>query len=129
LASPAVKKFRATLERGDSRLGWVIIRIPFDVKKTWGTRGQIRVKGEINGFAFGTSLFPTGTGKHILLVNKGMQKGAAVALDQTAQFCLQPDTSERIITIPAELKAILSAAGMITSIHLLGMTSVSGFSR
>lgn len=107
MASPAVKKFRATLERGDSRLGWVIIRIPFDVKKTWGTRGQIRVKGEINGFAFGTSLFPTGTGKHILLVNKGMQQGGRVSLGQSAQFRLQPDRSERVITLPAELKSFL----------------------
>lgn len=107
MASPAIKKFRATLERGDSRLGWVIIRIPFDVKRTWGTRGQIRVKGEINGFAFGTSLFPTGTGKHILLVNKGMQKGGRVSLGHAAQFCLQADRSERIITLPAELKSFL----------------------
>ena len=52
------KTFRAALERIQSRLGWTIIRIPFDVAKVWGTRGQLRVKGEINGFAFRTSLFP-----------------------------------------------------------------------
>ena len=101
------KQFRAQLERGNSRLGWVIIRIPFDVKRTWGTRGQVRVKGEINGFAFGTSLFPTGSGGHILLVNKNMQKGAAATLGQKALFRLQPDTTERVITIPPALKNFL----------------------
>ena len=45
------KSFEAPLERLRSNLGWVVIRIPFDVQKIWGTRGMFRVKGEINGFA------------------------------------------------------------------------------
>jgi uncharacterized protein YdeI (YjbR/CyaY-like superfamily) len=101
------KRFQATLVHGDSRLGWVIIRIPFDVQKLWGKRGQIRVKGEINGFPFGTSLFPTGAGGHILLVNKRMQKGGGVTVGQAARFCLQPDLAARVITLPAELKRFL----------------------
>lgn len=59
-----------------SNLGWVIVRIPFEVSKVWGVRGRLRVKGEINGFPFRTSLFPTGQGYHFLLVNKRMQAGA-----------------------------------------------------
>lgn len=68
IPKPVSKSFKATLERMASNLGWVIIRIPFDVLKIWGTRGQLRVKGEINGFAFRTSLFPSGNGYHYLLV-------------------------------------------------------------
>jgi len=41
-----------------SRLNWVVIHLPFDAAKVWRLRGQIKVKGEINGFAFRTSLFP-----------------------------------------------------------------------
>ena len=74
--TPAAKRFEARLERIRSRLNWVIIYVPFDAAQVWGLRGQIKVKGEINGFAFRTSLFPTGEGRHILLVNKRMQKGA-----------------------------------------------------
>ena len=59
---PRAQSFQATLERMKSRLNWIIIHIPFDVAKLWGSRGQFRVKGEINGFAFRTSLFPTGQG-------------------------------------------------------------------
>ncbi|HXN51393.1 MAG TPA: YdeI/OmpD-associated family protein [Candidatus Acidoferrum sp.] len=98
------KTFRAPLERIQSRLGWTIIRIPFDVAKVWGTRGQLRVKGEINGFAFRTSLFPTGGGGHILLVNKRMQKGGDVRQGMAAQFRLEPDLAERVAVVPAELK-------------------------
>ena len=62
-----VKCFKAALERMPSNLGWVIARIPLDVPKVWGTRGMLKVKGEINGFRIRTSLFPTGKGYHYLL--------------------------------------------------------------
>src|SRR5713226_1884688 len=102
------KSFKATLERPASRLGWVIIRIPFDVPRVWGTRGMLKVKGEINDFAFRTSRFPTGKGYHYLLVNKRMQAGANAAPGDTAQFRLEPDTEKRIATVPAELQRILN---------------------
>jgi uncharacterized protein YdeI (YjbR/CyaY-like superfamily) len=96
------------LERMSSNLGWVIVRIPLDVPKIWGTRGMLKVKGEINGFAFRTSLFPTGKGYHYLLVNKRMQVGANAAAGDTAQFRLEPDTEKRVATVPAELQRILN---------------------
>src|SRR5713101_5259162 len=102
------KSFKATLERMASNLGWVIIRIPFDVPRVWGTRGMLRVQGEINGFAFRTSLFPTGKGYHYLLVNKRMQTGANSAPGDTALFRLEPDTAKRVVTVPAELQRILN---------------------
>ena len=87
------KSFKATLERLRSNLGWVVIRIPFNVQKIWGTRGMFRVKGEINGFAFRTSLFPTRKGEHFLLVNKKMQAGAHATEGTTAEFL--PGTRHR----------------------------------
>lgn len=101
------KRFRARLERGDQRLGWVIARIPFDAGKLWGKKGMVKVKGTINGFAFRTSLFPTGDGRHTLLVNKRMQAGGKVVLSEEAQFQLEPDTEERTVSMPAELAEAL----------------------
>ncbi len=103
------KSFRATLEQmHSSNLGWVIIRIPFDVLKVWGVRGRLRVKGEINGFAFRTSLFPTGKGYHFVLVNKRMQAGAHVQAGSTAVFRLEPDLEVRKATVPVELQRALA---------------------
>jgi uncharacterized protein YdeI (YjbR/CyaY-like superfamily) len=107
MAKSSQKAFKATLERMQSNLGWVIIRIPFDVSKVWGVRGTLRVKGEINGFPFRTALFPTGKGTHYLLVNKRMQAGADARAGNTAQFRLEPDTVERKAVLPAELKRFL----------------------
>jgi uncharacterized protein YdeI (YjbR/CyaY-like superfamily) len=108
VSKPVSKSFKATLERMASNLGWVIVRIPLDVPKVWGTRGMLKVKGEINGFAFRTSLFPTGKGYHYLLVNKRMQAGAAVRPGSVAQFRLEPDMEKRVATVPAELQRILN---------------------
>ncbi len=102
------RHFRATLERMPSRLNWTIIRMPFDASQVFGGRGQINVKGEINGFPFRTCLFPSKTGGHILLVNKQMQKAARVRAGAAADFRLEPDTEKRIAPIPESLGRILA---------------------
>ena len=105
---PRAQSFQAPLVRMRSRLNWIIIHIPFDVAKLWGSRGQFRVKGEINGFAFRTSLFPTGQSGHILLVNKKMQKGGRAVAGTVAHFQIAPDTEKRVVAIPIELKRVLA---------------------
>jgi uncharacterized protein YdeI (YjbR/CyaY-like superfamily) len=105
---PIAKSFKATLERLDSRLGWVVIRIPFDVSKIWGTRAKVRVKGEINGFAFRASVFPTSKGHHCMLVKNSMQTGANTAPGESAHFRIEPDTAKRVAIVPAELQRILN---------------------
>ena len=102
------RSFTATLERMPSRLNWIIIYVPFEVKKVWGTRGQLRVRGDINGYPFRSALFPTRQGKHLLLVNKRMQKGARAVAGSVARFRIEPDIEERVIAVPAELNRILS---------------------
>jgi uncharacterized protein YdeI (YjbR/CyaY-like superfamily) len=102
------KSFKATLEHIPSRLNWVIIRIPLDISKTWGTRGKLRVKGEINGFPFHASVFPTGKGYHCMLIKKTMQIGANAAPGETAQFRIEPDLAKRVATVPPELQRILN---------------------
>ncbi|MBZ5661458.1 MAG: YdeI/OmpD-associated family protein [Acidobacteriia bacterium] len=105
---PGARVFQATLERIDSPLQWVMARVPFDAGKVWGTRGQLRVKGEINGFTFRASLFPDGKGGHRLLVTKAMLRGAKAAPGMTAKFRVAPDSGRRAVAAPAEFKRTLS---------------------
>lgn len=102
------KTFEAVLERTGKSLNWTVIRVPFDVRKLWGTRGQLRVKGDINGFGFRTSLFPDGKGTHFMIVNKKMQASGHVAPGAKARFRLQPDTAQREVKVPAELRNVLA---------------------
>ena len=101
------KSFKATLECIPSRLNWVIIRIPFDVSKVWGTRGKVRVKGEINGSPFRASVFPTSKGYHCMLVKRSMQIGANASVGQIVRFRIEPDTAKPVAVIPPELQRIL----------------------
>jgi uncharacterized protein YdeI (YjbR/CyaY-like superfamily) len=106
------RSFKATLERTPGRLGWVIARVPFDVAKAWGTR-RPKVKGEINGFPFRTTLFPARTGGHFVLVNKRMQKGSGTVPGSVAQFQLQLDTEKREVSAPAELKRAMAGERLL----------------
>jgi uncharacterized protein YdeI (YjbR/CyaY-like superfamily) len=101
------KSFKATLELLRGGLGWVIARVPFDVAKTWGTR-RPKVKGEINGFPFRTTLFPASAGGHFVLVNKRMQRESGTVLGSMAQFRLELDTEVRTVAVPAELKRAMA---------------------
>ena len=101
------KSFTAILERSGDRLNWTVIRVPLDVARIWGVRGQLRVKGEINGFAFRTSLFPDGRGGHVMIVNKKMQAGGKAAPGVKAKFNLEPDLAKRKVTTPPELQQVL----------------------
>jgi uncharacterized protein YdeI (YjbR/CyaY-like superfamily) len=103
--SPTTKKsFNALLESDGTSLHWVIARVPFDIDKAWPERKRLRVRGEINGFAFRTSLFPVpGGGGHMVLVNKKMQKGAKAQKGDKVRITLEPDFEERAAIIPPEL--------------------------
>jgi uncharacterized protein YdeI (YjbR/CyaY-like superfamily) len=116
-AKPVSESFRATLERAGGRLRWVIIRVPLDVAQVWGRRGQLKVKGEINGFPFRTSLFPTGQGGHFMMVNKQMQARGKAAPGSTARFRMEPDTEKRVVTPPAELERALAQSKRLQKWH------------
>ncbi|HEX4156768.1 MAG TPA: YdeI/OmpD-associated family protein [Acidobacteriaceae bacterium] len=106
-AKAVLKRFRAVLEKDHTALGWTIARVPFDPAKAWPNRVRQRVRGEVNGYAFRTSLFPEAGGGFFLLVNREMQREAGVALGATAEFSLQPDLEPRPAELPDELAALL----------------------
>jgi uncharacterized protein YdeI (YjbR/CyaY-like superfamily) len=103
-----IMSFKAVLEPLRNGLGWVIARIPFDVAKAWPERRRLRVRGEIEGFAFRTSLFAASDGQgHFLLVNKKMQAGAKAAVGDRVRIRMEPDLEERAVVTPPELERAL----------------------
>ncbi len=107
---PVLKTFSAMLEPDGTRLRWVVARIPFDIAKAWPVRKGRRVRGEIEGFPFRTSLFPDPSGAgHILLVNRAMQAGAKAASGVKVRISIEPDMEWRPTLIPAELANSLKA--------------------
>ena len=99
--------FRAVLEKGDRALGWTIVRVPFEPRRVWKEMVRLRVRGEVNGFAFRTSLFPDVRGGFYLLVNRELQRGAGVGLGEEAEFRLWADLEARKAEMPDELAVLL----------------------
>ena len=103
----AVKQFRAVLEQMGGGLGWTVARVPFDVKTAWKQMVRLRVKVEVGGEVFRTSLFVDSThGGHLILVNKKMQKAAGVGLGGMLDLAVEPDLDEREVGLPEEMEKI-----------------------
>jgi uncharacterized protein YdeI (YjbR/CyaY-like superfamily) len=111
------KTFKAQLVQLRSNLGWTVAYLPFDVEKTWGTRGMLKVKLEIAGNEFRTSLFPTREGKHFVLVNKKMQRAAKIKLGSIAEFRVGPDSEERLAKLPPELEKYFKGNAALRSFY------------
>jgi hypothetical protein len=99
------KRFRAVLEK-ERGLGWTIARVPFDPAKAWPKMIRLRVRGEVNGATFRTSLFADGDG-YFLLVNRETQKRARVAFGDHVEITLEPDLEPRPAELPDVLEVLL----------------------
>ncbi|HXE07587.1 MAG TPA: YdeI/OmpD-associated family protein [Acidobacteriaceae bacterium] len=112
--TPATKSgaqcFRARLEKDTRALGWTVARIPFSLQAL-GTMIRLRVKGQINGVPFRTSLFPDSSSPnqstHYFLVNRAMQEASGVLLGDEADFSLSADLDPREAELPDELAILL----------------------
>lgn len=104
----ARKEFKARLEGVGPGGAWTALKVPFSVERTWGTRARLAVRGAVNGFPFRSSIFPTGDGTHLLMVNKAVQSGANAVRGDLVSVLMEPDTDPRTVTVPRELKAALA---------------------
>jgi uncharacterized protein YdeI (YjbR/CyaY-like superfamily) len=89
-------------------LGWVIARLPFDIDEAWKKMVRLRVKVEVGGEVFRTSLFADANrGGHFVLVNKKMQRAAGAKVGAMVDFVVAPDLEERTPPVPPELAKLL----------------------
>jgi uncharacterized protein YdeI (YjbR/CyaY-like superfamily) len=110
MAQSAAKRFRAVLEPLQGGLGWVVARLPFDVEAAWKKMVRLRVKVEVGGEVFRTSLFADAQrGGHFVLVNKKMQKAAGAGLGAMVDFTIAPDLEERTPVVPPELAKLFKS--------------------
>jgi uncharacterized protein YdeI (YjbR/CyaY-like superfamily) len=110
MAQSAGKRFRAVLEPLPGGLGWVVAWLPFDVETTWKKLVRLRVKVEVGGEVFRTSLFPGAQREgHFVLVNKKMQKAAGAKVGAMVDFAIEPDLDQRTPTVPPELAKLLKS--------------------
>lgn len=106
-AKSPVKRFRALVERGEG--GAVCaIHFPFDAEQTFGARGNVPVRGTLNGAPFRARIFKMG-GRPFMVVNRALREAAGVSGGETVPVTVEHDTEPRVIEPPADLARALKA--------------------
>ncbi|WP_123041725.1 YdeI/OmpD-associated family protein [Cohnella candidum] len=105
----AMKTFKGELFRPDGIGTWVYVTVPFPAEEAFGKRGQIRVRGTVNGAAFRSSLMPFGNGAHYLVVGAELREAAGAGVGDTVEVRLEPDPEERVMDAPEDMHEAISA--------------------
>ena len=102
------KEFTSKLERFEGSGTWTYADVPFDVERVFGKKGQVKVKGTVNGVAFLSSLMPHGDGTHFLVVNRSTRDSAKVKEGARVRIVLEVDPEPRLIQAPPDLERALA---------------------
>lgn len=96
--------FEAKLHRPEGTGTWTYFDIPFSVLKAFGSKGQVRVRGSLNGHAFRGLAMPHGDGSHYVVVNKSIRDAIDVSAGGRVRVRLTADLSPRRVEIPELLQ-------------------------
>jgi hypothetical protein len=103
-----VHKFTAKLEKSDDGMDTAFISIPFNVEKTYGTKGQVKVKATFDGHPYRGVIANMGRGCHTLGVRKDIREAIGKQVGDSISVELEKDNEERIVDVPDDLKQALS---------------------
>lgn len=87
-----------------------IVRLPQKVSTKLPSRGQVAVRGTINGRAFETVLEPDGEFGHWMRVDRTLQQAAAVKAGATVKMEIQPVKEWPEPALPKDFESALHAA-------------------
>jgi hypothetical protein len=119
----AVREFEAIVEADGEGGAWPIIRIPFDAAEVFGSKARLAIAGTLNGIPYRSSIFPSGGGKHVLMLNKEMRKAAGIGVGDTVKVTMDADSAPREVETPADLQAALEAAGQLAAFEKMSYSN------
>ena len=106
----AIQSFEAVLVRPEGVGTWTYLNIPPQVSASFNSKGQVRVKGAINGYPFRTTALPMGDGSHYLVVGKDIRDQIGASQGDTVKVLLEVDLAERMVDVPEDLLQALASS-------------------
>ena len=103
---PAIR-FDATLYKLDE---WTVLRLPEEASERLPSRGQVAVRGAINGHGFQTVLEPDGSGGHWMKVDDEVQQTADLRAGDSATLEMESVKDWPEPEVPRDLEMALAAA-------------------
>ena len=97
--------FDAIIEEAGN--GGACVAVPFDVEKTFGTRGRLKVQATFDGVPYRGSVAPMG-GRHILGIRKDIREALGKGHGDTVRVELTLDTAPRTVEVPPDLATALA---------------------
>jgi hypothetical protein len=97
----------ATLSTIDKR---IVLRLPETASRKLPSRGQVAVRGTINGHGFQTVLEPDGNFGHWMGIDRKLQQTAALSAGDTAALDIEPVKDWPEPNVPQELETALATA-------------------
>ena len=104
---PPTIRFEATLSTIDSS---TILRLPEKASAELPSRGQVAVQGTINGHGFRTVLEPDGYFGHWMVIDRKLQRTAALRVGDSATLEVEPLKEWPEPTVPPDLEGALATA-------------------
>ena len=103
----AAVRFDATLSTVGTS---TVVRLPETASKELPSRGQVAVRGTINGAGFQTVLEPDGNSGHWMRVDDTLQHAAGISVGDTATRGIEVTRDWPEPSVPKDLAAALAAA-------------------
>lgn len=103
-----MRKFTVKLQTYETAGSWTYLAVPFSVEEEYGTRGQVRVKGTIDGTPFQSTLLASGGGDHHLVVKRDIRRKIGKEAGESVEVCLEMDITKRIVRAPKDLREAMS---------------------
>lgn len=105
---PRKHEFDAQLSKGgDEPNAGFFVQIPAQVVADFGKKGQVKVKAEIDGYAYRTSIAPYG-GRHLMVVRKEIRAAIGKPNGGAVHVTLEMDNEPRVVEIPEDFVRMMS---------------------
>jgi len=101
--------FESTLQKPDTPGSWTYLVIPLNIEEIFGSKGQVKVRGTINGYPYRSSAMPSGDGTHYMVVKKAIRDKIKATQGSIVKVTLARDQENRIVALPDDVKQALES--------------------